>query len=93
MIKSFRDSDTEKLFKQELVKRIPKDVQKRALIKLMLLDAAEIEKDLESPPGNRLKRLKGDRKAFYSMRVNDQWRLTFQFKDGHAFNVAVEDYH
>ena len=93
MIKSFRDSDTEKLFKQELVKRIPKDVQKRALIKLMLLDAAEIEKDLESPPGNRLKRLKGDRKAFYSIRVNDQWRLTFQFKDGHAFNVAVEDYH
>ena len=93
MIKSFRDSDTEKLFKQELVKRIPKDVQKRALIKLMLLDAAEIEKDLESLPGNRLKRLKGDRKAFYSIRINDQWRLTFQFKDGHAFNVAIEDYH
>ena len=75
------------------MKRIPKDVQKRALMKLMLLDAAELEKDLESPPGNRLKRLKGDRKAYYSMRVNDQWRITFQFKNGHAFDVAVEDYH
>ena len=93
MIKSFRDSETEKLFNQELVKRIPKDVQKRALIKLMLLDAAELEKDLEPPPGNRLKRLKGDRKAYYSIRVNDQWRITFQFKNGHAFDVAVEDYH
>ena len=93
MIKSFRDSETEKLFDQGLVRRIPKDVQKRALIKLMLLDAAELEKDLESPPGNRLKRLKGDRKAYYSIRINDQWRITFQFKNGHAFDVAVEDYH
>ena len=93
MIKSFRDSETEKLFNQELVKRIPKDVQKRALMKLMLLDAAEIESDLESPPGNRLKKLKGDRKKYFSIRVNDQWRITFQFKDGQAFDVAVEDYH
>ncbi|MBU42925.1 MAG: plasmid maintenance system killer protein [Spirochaetaceae bacterium] len=93
MIKSFRDSESEKLFRQELVKRIPRDVQRRALIKLMLLDAAEVEKDLESPPGNRLKKLKGGRKAYFSIRVNDQWRITFQFKDGHAFDVAVEDYH
>ena len=93
MIRNFRDKETEKIFNQEYSKKIPRDIQKRALVKLMLLDAAEKESDLESPPGNRFKRLEGKRKDEFSIRINDQWRICFRFENGDALDVSVEDYH
>lgn len=93
MIRNFRDRDTERIFNQEYSRKIPRDIQKRALIKLMLLDAAEKEADLESPPGNRFKRLEGKRKDEFSIRINDQWRICFRFKNGDATDVSIEDYH
>jgi proteic killer suppression protein len=93
VIRNFRDKETEKIFNQEYSKKIPRDIQKRALIKLMLLDAAEMESDLESPPGNRFKRLEGKRKDEFSIRINDQWRICFRFENGDALDVSIEDYH
>jgi proteic killer suppression protein len=93
VIRNFRDRDTERIFNQEYSRKIPRDIQKRALIKLMLLDAAEKEADLESPPGNRFKRLEGKRKDEFSIRINDQWRICFRFKNGDATDVSIEDYH
>jgi proteic killer suppression protein len=93
VIRHFRDKETEKIFNQEYSRKIPRDIQKRALVKLMLLDAAEKESDLDAPPGNRFKRLEGKRKDEFSIRINDQWRICFRFENGDAFDVSVEDYH
>ena len=93
MILSFRDKETERVYRQQWSTRLPGDIQSRALRKLLLLDAAESEADLRSPPGNRLERLKGDRAGEFSIRVNRQWRICFRFRDGHARDVGIEDYH
>lgn len=93
MIRGFRDRETAKVFNQQYSRKIPGEIQKRALIKLMLLDAAENESDLENPPGNRLKRLEGPRKGELSIRINDQWRICFRLKNGDAYDVSIEDYH
>ena len=93
VIKNFKDKETEKIFNEEYSKKLPKNIQKRALIKLMLLDAAEVESDLESPPGNKYKKLEGKRKNEYSIRINDQWRICFKFNNGEATDVSIEDYH
>jgi toxin HigB-1 len=93
VIRNFRDKETEKIFNQQYSKRIPGEIQKRALVKLMLLDAAEKESDLESPPGNRFKRLEGKRINEFSIRINDQWRICFKFENGDALGVSIEDYH
>jgi len=93
MIRSFRDPETERLFAREPVKRFDRKLQRRALRKLLLLDAAESLDDLRVPPGNRLEKLVGDRKGQHSIRINDQWRICFRFRDGDAHDVEIVDYH
>lgn len=93
MIRSFRDRDTGRLFARERPRRLPTSILRRALRKLVLLDAATNLADLRVPPGNRLERLSGDRAGQYSIRINDQWRLCFFWEDGDAYDVEVTDYH
>lgn len=93
MIKSFRDPDAERLFAREGSPKLPEDVQRRALRKLLVLDAASVLADLRVPPGNRLEKLKGDREGQYSIRVNDQWRVCFEWRAGDAYGVEIVDYH
>lgn len=93
MIKSFRDRDTERLFRREPVKKLGADVQRVALRKLRMLDAAMILDDLRLPPGNRLEKLRGDRKRQHSIRVNQQWRVCFRWRAGNAYDVEIVDYH
>jgi proteic killer suppression protein len=93
VIKSFKDKETEKLFKESLAKRIPYDIQKRAKFKLISIDDAKTVADLKAPPSNNLESLKGDRKGQYSIRINEQWRICFKFENGDAFDVEIVDYH
>lgn len=93
MIRSFADKETERLFNRMPVKRIPPLVQRPALRKLLLIDAAESLQDLRATPGNRLEKLEGGRKGQYSIRINDQWRICFRWEPGEAFDVEVTDYH
>ena len=93
MIQSFRDADTEKVFRRERSRRLPPDVLRRALRKLLLLDAADSLDDLRIPPGNRLERLSGDRSGQYSVRINEQWRICFRWSRGDAYEVEITDYH
>lgn len=93
VIASFADRDTEALFRRERVKRIDPRVQRVALRKLRYLDSAASLEDLRVPPGNRLEALHGDRTGRHSIRVNDQWRIVFTWRDGRAYDVLIEDYH
>lgn len=93
MIRSFRDRDTQRLAGRERVKKWSPDLQKVALRKLRMLDAATVVADLRIPPGNRLERLKGDRAGQYSIRINDQWRICFRWSSGDAHDVEIVDYH
>lgn len=93
MIRSFRDSDTWRLFERSPVKRFGKDVQRAAFRKLRMLDAAVSLADLRVPPGNRLERLKGGRAGQHSIRINDRWRICFRWESGDAHNVEIVDYH
>lgn len=92
MIQSFRCRDTERLFHREVVPRF-KAIERQALRKLDMLDAAPDLRTLASLPGNRLEPLKGERKGQFSIRINDQWRLCFVWRDGHAYEVEIVDYH
>lgn len=93
MIKSFRDANTERVFNREFVKRFPREIQQRAFMRLNAIDAAVRLEDLRFPPSNRLEALKGDRKGEHSIRINDQWRICFLWRDGHAERVEIVDYH
>lgn len=93
MIRSFRERDTERLFRREPVRKLAPDVRRAALRKLLLLDAAESLEDLRVPPGNRLEKLTGDRAGQHSIRINDQWRVCFGWKDGDVHDVGIVDYH
>jgi toxin HigB-1 len=93
MIKSFRCPETEKIFRREFSRKFPRDIQKRAFMKLNAVDAAVEITDLRLPPSNRLELLKGKRKGQYSIRINDQWRLCFEWRDGNAEQVEITDYH
>jgi proteic killer suppression protein len=93
MIRSFRDRETERVFLREGTGRCSPGVQRAALRKLLLLDAAETVGDLRVPPGNRLEKLVGDRAGQYSVRINDQWRVCFRWSNGQAFDVEITDYH
>ena len=93
MIKSFRCRETEKLFQRERSGKFPPDIQRQAQRKLYLLDAAVSLEDLRIPPGNRLEALAGNRKGQHSIRINDQWRICFRWKDNDAHDVEVVDYH
>jgi len=93
MIESFADKRTEKLFEGSSKKGFPPDLIRRAITKLDQLDSAQKLGDLELPPSNHLESLKGNRKGFYSIRVNGQWRVCFKFMSGNAYEVEIEDYH
>jgi len=93
MIKSFLDKDTEKLFRGQRSRRLPARIQRVALRKLVQLNAAADLDFLLVPPGNRLEALKGDRQGQHSIRINDQWRICFVWRDGDAYDVEIVDYH
>ncbi len=93
MIRSFSDSKTAQVFNRVRVSKWSKDVQRQALRRLLLLDAAETVGDLRIPPGNQLERLKGNRAGQYSIRINDQWRICFKWSAGQPIDVEIVDYH
>ncbi len=93
MIKNFKDKETEKIFNRQKSKKLPSDIQQVALRKLRMLNRVKILQELLIPPANRLERLKGDRIGQYSIRINSQWRICFEWQDGNAFNVEIVDYH
>jgi toxin HigB-1 len=93
MIGSFRDRETELVWQGQRSRRIPGDIQNAALRKLFMIEAAQRIEDLREPPGNRLEMLKGDRKGWWSIRINQQWRICFTWKNGHAENIEIIDYH
>lgn len=93
MIKSFADTETEKVFRRQFSRKLPEDIQKVALRKLRMLNNAHSPSDLRSPPANRLERLTAEREGQYSIRVNDQWRICFAWRDGDAYDVEIVDYH
>ena len=91
-IQSFADADTQALFEQRRVRRWV-NIEVAALRKLAMLNRAAVLDDLRIPPGNRLEALQGDRKGQYSIRINDQWRVCFVWRGGHATQVQIVDYH
>jgi proteic killer suppression protein len=93
VIKSFRDSETEKIYFRERSRKLPADIQQVALRKLRMVNNAKTINDLRVPPANRLEKLSGNRSRQYSIRINDQWRICFVWKDGDAINVEITDYH
>ena len=93
MLQSFADKDTERVWRRERSRRLDATVQRAALRKLLILDAAETLGDLRIPPGNRLERLAGNRAGQYSIRVNDQWRICFRWSAAGADDVEIVDYH
>lgn len=92
VIKTFRCADTERLFQRRRVKRFAA-IERAALRKLAVLDAAHELRDLAAVPGNRLEKLSGGRKGQHSIRVNDQWRICFVWRSGDAGDVEIVDYH
>jgi len=93
VIKSFIDKETEKVYSRERSARLPGDIQQIALRKLRMINNAQNIHDLGVPPANRLEKLSGDRTGQYSIRINDQWRVCFMWKDNNAYNVEITDYH
>jgi proteic killer suppression protein len=93
MIRSFADKETERIWTGMRSRRLPPDIQHRALDKLMMIHAADRLEDLRSPPSNRLHALKDDRAGQHSVSINDQWRICFVWKDGDAQDVEIVDYH
>ena len=93
MIKSFKCKETEKIYHRERSKKFPQDIQRTALKKLWMLDAAPDLNSLRIPPSNHLEALKGNRKGQYSIRINLQYRVCFRWDSGDAFDVQVVDYH
>jgi proteic killer suppression protein len=93
MIKNFLDKNTEELYITGKSRKFPSGIWKRAVRKLDMLRRAKTLNDLRVPPSNRLEALKGDLEGFYSIRINDQYRIIFRFKNGDAYDVSVVDYH
>ncbi len=93
MIHSFRDPEAERIWSGLRSRRLPSDIQAVALRKLRLINQARTLLDLRVPPGNRLERLSADRTGQHSIRINDQWRICFEWRDGGARNVEIVDYH
>lgn len=93
MIKTFKDKETERVFNQQFSRKLPNDIQRIALRKLMMIDNAESLNDLLISPANRLEALSGNRKGQHSIRINDQYRICFRFEDDDFYEVEITDYH
>jgi len=93
MIASFRDPETQRLWQTGVSRRLPADLCRRAFKKLAILNAAVMPDNLRVPPGNNLEALRGKRAGQYSIRINDQYRVCFRWRDGNAFEVEIVDYH
>ena len=93
MIVSFRDAEAARIWNGERSRKLPPDIQAKALVKLRLLSAATRLDDLRIPPGNRLEALRGDRANQHSIRINQQWRICFRWTEGGAADVEIVDYH
>jgi proteic killer suppression protein len=93
MIRSFKDREAERIFARQVSRKLPLNIQSVALRKLRMLNRAVTLNDLRVPPANRLERLERDRKGQHSIRINDQWRVCFVWKDGDAYAVEIVDYH
>jgi toxin HigB-1 len=93
VIESFADSATESIFYGLRVRGLPGDIQERARRKLRMINQARIVEDLQVPPGNRLEPLKGNLNGFWSIRINQQWRVIFRWQDGSKQDVRIIDYH
>ena len=93
MIRSFADSETEKIYNQQYSKILPSNIQRIALRKLIMIDNAQNLNDLRVPPANRLEALKGDRLGQHSIRINDKYRICFAYDNGDFYNVEIVDYH
>lgn len=93
MIKTFKDGETEKVYHRQFSKKLPSDIQRIALRKLRMLNNAVNMADLRVPPANHLEKLSGDRADQYSIRINDQWRICFEWRNNLAYNVVITDYH
>ncbi|MBI2471946.1 MAG: type II toxin-antitoxin system RelE/ParE family toxin [Planctomycetes bacterium] len=93
MIKSFRCRETERIFHRKFSRKFPRDIQVRAFIKLNAIDAVVQLEDLHLPPSNRLESLKGERKGQHSIRINERWRICFEWRNSNAEQVEIVDYH
>ncbi len=93
MIRSFRDKETQTVFQGRFSRRLPSDIQSIAERKLIMLHRAVTLTDLRVPPANRLEALKGDRDGQHSIRVNEQWRICFEWREDGVYNVEIVDYH
>ena len=93
MIQSFASKETENIFAGQFSKKLPQDIQRPARRRLLYLNDAENLQDVQSVPGYRLEKLKGDRAGQFSIRINDQWRICFEWINNQAENVEIVDYH
>lgn len=93
VIRTFADAETELIWNERGSRRLPGDIQQRALNKLALLNRAARLDDLRVPPGNRLEALRGKREGQHSIRINDQWRICFRWDTGDVYDVEICDYH
>lgn len=93
MIKSFKSKEAEKIFNREYSLKFPSSIQKTALRKLLMINAAAIINDLKVPPANHLEKLRGNRRGQYSIKINDQWRICFKWQQGDAHEVEIINYH
>ena len=93
MLQSFGDKDTERIWRRERSRKLDQPTQRAALRKLLIMDAAETLDDLRVPPGNRLEKLRGDRRGQQSIRVNQQWRICFRWSAAGPEDVEIVDYH
>ena len=93
MIVSFGSKDTERILQGKRVKKIPLEVQQVGRRKLRMIHNSQNLADLRIPPSNRLEKLKGKGKEFYSIRINDQWRIVFRWENNHTYDLEIMDYH
>lgn len=93
MIKTFHNKETEKIFARQFSKQLPPNLHRLVWRKLAVLNAADRLPDLRVPPGNRLEKLSGDRAGQYGIRINDQWRICFEWREGNVYEVEITDYH
>jgi len=93
MIKSFKEIETEKIYSREGSNKLPRDIQQVALRKLRMINNSKTLIDLKVPPANKLEKLKGNREGQFSIRINDKWRICFEWQNGDAYAVEIVDYH